>query len=65
MPMLTTVSISLAGDALPLAGADLVGEGVHLVEHLVDVGDDVLAVDDELGVAGGGAARCAARRGPR
>ena len=37
----------LAGDAGPRAGADLVGEGVDPVEHLVDVGDDVLAVDLE------------------
>ena len=31
----------LAGDAGPLPAADLVGEGVDLVEHLVHLGDDV------------------------
>ncbi|MGX1514624.1 hypothetical protein RKD44_005912 [Streptomyces collinus] len=34
-----------AGVAGPLAGADPVGEAGHLVEHRVDPGDDVLAVD--------------------
>ena len=47
----------LAADALPLAGADAVGEGVHAVEDLVDVGHDVLAVDDERALVGGGAAQ--------
>ena len=37
----------LASDALPLAGAHALGEGIHLVEDLVDVGHGVLAVDDE------------------
>ena len=37
----------LAGDAGPLAGADLLGERVDALEHLVHVGDDVLAVDLE------------------
>ena len=37
----------LAGDALPLARADAVGEGIHLVQDLVDVSHDILAVDDE------------------
>ena len=37
----------LAGDALPLAGADLVGERVDLLEHRVHVVVDVLAVHDE------------------
>ena len=35
MPMLTTVCDPLAGDARPLAAAHLVGERVHLVQHLV------------------------------
>ena len=42
----------LAGVAEPIPGADPVGEHGHAVEHLVDLGDDVLAVDDERGVAG-------------
>ena len=56
---------ALAGRAGPLAGAQPVGEVAHRVEHLVHVGDDVLAVDHQLGAAAAGAARCAARRGPR
>ena len=51
MPMLTTVLDALAGRAGPLAAAQPVGELAHPVEHLVHVGDDVLAVDDQLGVA--------------
>ena len=47
MPMLTTVRIALAGDAGPRARADPVGEVVDPAEHLVHVGDDVLAVDLE------------------
>ena len=35
----------LASDAHPLAGADAAGEGVDLLQHLVHVGDRVLAVD--------------------
>ena len=41
------VADGLAGVALPLAGADAVGEGGHLVEHRVDVGDDVFSVDED------------------
>ena len=37
-----------AGNTLPLTGAHALGEGIHAVENLVHVGDDVLAVDDEL-----------------
>ncbi len=37
--------------ALPGARADLIGEGGHLVEHGVDLGNDVLAVDDDFPVA--------------
>ena len=55
----------LAGDAGPRAAADLVGEGVDPAEHLVDVGDDVLAVDLERWRRRAAAARCAAPRGPR
>ena len=36
---------ALTGRAGPLAAAQPVGEVTHLVEHFVDVGDDVLAVD--------------------
>ena len=46
------VADALAGDAGPLAGAHPVGELGHPVEHGVDVGDDVLAVDHEVRVAG-------------
>ena len=43
----------LAGVAEPGAGADLVGEGGHLVEDGVDFGDDVFAVDfDGFGFGG-------------
>ena len=38
----------LAGYALPLTGANALGEGIHAVEDLVHVGDDILAVNDEL-----------------
>ena len=53
----------LAGDTLPLAGADTLGKGVHAVEDLVHVGDDVLAVDDELALLGCRAAVTFRRRG--
>ena len=42
----------LARDPHPLAGTHLVGEGEHLVQHLVDVRDHVLPVDRQLRVAG-------------
>ena len=45
--MLTTFRIGLPGVPRPGARADPVGERRHPVEHLVDVGDDVAAVDDE------------------
>ena len=41
------VADRLAGMARPLARADALGERGHAVEHLVDVRDDVTAVDDE------------------
>ena len=47
------VADALAGVALPGAAADAVAEVRHLVEHGVDLGHHVLAVDDD---------RCAARR---
>ena len=45
------VADRLAGVALPLAGADPLGEGAHPVEHLVDLLDDVDAVDDQRALA--------------
>ena len=47
MPMLTTFRIGAPGRAPPLAGAHRVGERGHPVEHLVHLGHDVDAVDDE------------------
>ena len=47
----------LAGYALPLTGANALGEGIHAVEDLVHVGDDILAVDDELALLGCRAAK--------
>ena len=44
------VADRLARVALPLARADPVGERRHPVEHLVDLLDDVLAVDDQRAV---------------
>ncbi len=41
------IADALAAVALPGAGADLVREGGHAVEHGVHLGDDVLAVDDD------------------
>ena len=43
---------AFAGRAGPLAAAQPVGEVAHPVEHRVHVGDDVLAVDRQLGTAG-------------
>ena len=42
---------ALAGGALPLTGAQLVGEVTHRVEHCVHVGDHVLAVDGQRRIA--------------
>ena len=47
MPMLTTLRIALAGVTFPRAAADAVGEPGHLVEHGVDFGHHVLAVDED------------------
>ena len=41
----------LAGGAQPLAAADAVGEIGHFVQHGVDLGDDVFAVDQDRGAA--------------
>ena len=49
----------LAGNALPLTGAHALGKGIHTVEDLVHVGDNILAVNDELALL----ARRAAQRG--
>ena len=65
MPMLTTLRIALAGVPGPLAAADALGEVGHPVEHLVHLGDDVAAVDDQRSLARHRAARRGARRGPR
>src|SRR5215471_8452024 len=40
------VTDALTGVSLPLTAADAVGEVRHLVEHFMDMRDDVLAVDD-------------------
>ena len=53
----------LAGNALPLTGANALGEGIHAVEDLVHVGDDVLAVDDELALLGCRAAQRGVQNG--
>ena len=46
------VADRLTGVALPLARADAVGERRHAVEHLVDLGDNVYAVDQQRGAPG-------------
>jgi hypothetical protein len=50
------VADALSGVSLPLAAADAVGKVGHLVEHGVNLGYDVLAVDDD-----GRASRCTQR----
>ena len=52
-PDVDDVSDGLAGVALPLAGADAVGEGGHAVEHLMDLRHDVDAVGADHGAARG------------
>ena len=42
-----------ARESLPVAVADPVAKRAHLVEHLVDAGDDVLAVHENRFVPGG------------
>ena len=56
------IANALAGVALPLAAAHAVGESRHLVEHGVDLGHHVLAVDDDRCIP---SARAARRAGPR
>ena len=54
MPMFTIVRMRSPGDAGPGAAADVVRERVDPAQDLVDLGDDVLAVDLEahaLGIA--------------
>ena len=51
MPDVHDVADRLARVALPVAGADALGEGGHPVERLVHLGDDVDAVDDERALA--------------
>ena len=55
----------LAGRAGRRAGAHGVGEGGHRIEHGMDVGDDVVAVEQQRLRRAVRAAPCAARRGPR
>ena len=65
MPMLMTVRMRLPVAPCPRAVADLVGEVAHPPEHLVDVGDDVVAVDLDDRRRPAPAARRAAPGGPR
>ena len=44
MPMFTMVLIGLPV-GLPLPGANLVRKRTHLVEHVVDIADNVLTID--------------------
>ena len=53
----------LAGHALPFAGTDLVGEGVHAVEGLAHVLDHVLTIHDQLAFVAGVAAQCGVQHG--
>ena len=63
MPMLTMLRDRLAGVAEPLAGADLVGELGHPVEHLVHRRHDVDAVDlDCARPSGARSATCSTAR---
>ena len=65
MPMLTTLRMRLPVWPVPVAAADAVGEVGHLVQHGVDLGHHVLAVDDDRLAAAARAGRRAARRGSR
>ena len=51
MPMFTTARILPPRVTSPFARPDPLRERPHPVEHLVDVADDVAAVDDERAVA--------------
>ena len=65
MPMLTTLRIRLPVWPFHSPRADALGEVGHPVEHLVDLGHDVLAVDDDRLARAARAARRGGRRGPR
>lgn len=54
---------ALTRDALPCAGTNLLGKGVHAVEHLVHVGHDILAVDDERALLARGTAKRGVQHG--
>ena len=62
MPTLITLRIFLPVCAEPLAAAHAVGEAGHLVEHGVDLGNDVLAVDHDRGAARRRRATCSTAR---
>ena len=63
MPMLTTLRMRLPVWPFHAPLADAVGEGGHLVEHGVDLGHDVLAVDDDRRVpCGARSATCSTAR---
>ena len=47
MPMLMTLRMRLPVWPFQVAAADPVGELGHLVEHGMDLGHDVLAIDDD------------------
>ncbi len=51
MPMLTTLRMREPVMALPLAAADAVGKGSHLVEHRVHLRHDILPVHENRGTA--------------
>ena len=59
------VADRLAGVALPRAAADLIGEGGHFIEHGMDLGHDVFAIDGDRSPSRRPQARRAARRGSR
>ena len=62
MPMLTTVSIGLPVTPVPLAAAHLVGEGVHLVQHLVHLG--TTSIPSTTSSASRGVAQRGVQHGP-
>ena len=65
MPMLTTLRMRSPVCAGPRAGAHALGEVGHPVEHGVDVGHDVAAVDLDHGVPRGPQRDVQHGRGPR
>ena len=62
MPTLITLRIRLPVCAVPLAAADAVGEIGHLVEHRMDLGHDVFAVDHDRCVAAPAGPTCSTAR---